>query len=86
MKNDRQSQNGKISEDRSHKVLGKCTLVVLYLTQLGGERLNEKARFHSNLALLPVTFRNEGRKEEKKKGRKGGRRKGRKKGGRKGKK
>lgn len=59
----------------SHKVLGKCTLVVLYLTQLGGERLNEKARFHSNLALLPVTFRNEGRKEEKKKGRKGGRRK-----------
>lgn len=38
--------------------------------------MSKKARFHSDLVLLPITLRKEGRKEEKKKGRKRGGREG----------
>ena len=41
--------------------------------------MSKKARFHSDLVLLPITLRKEGRKEEKKKGRKRGGREGEKK-------
>lgn len=43
------------------------------------KKLSKKVRFHSDLVLLPITFRKEGRKEVKKKGRKGGGRQGKKK-------
>lgn len=42
------------------------------------KKLSKKVRFHSDLVLLPITFRKEGRKEVKKKGRKGGGRQGKK--------